>query len=62
METNKKYTESEIKSLIRSEVIGNIMILLDPKKKNSMSDGRVQSFGNLVSDRLYIHMFGDVNS
>lgn len=62
METRKNYTEEEIKSLIREEAIGNIAVLIDPKRKDSFSNSRVQTFGNLISDRLYLHLFGDVNS
>ncbi|MDB4343469.1 hypothetical protein OAA15_00450 [bacterium] len=62
METNKKLTEREIRSLIREEAIGNIAVLIDPKRKDSFSNSRVQTFGNLISDRLYTHLFDDVNS
>lgn len=62
METNKKLTEREIRSLIREEAIGNIAVLIDPKRKDSFSNSRVQTFGKLISDRLYLHLFGDVNS
>ena len=62
MKTNKSYTEEEIKSLIREEAIGNIAVLIDPKRKDSFSNSRVQTFGNLISDRLYLHLFGNVNS
>ena len=62
METNKSYTEEEIKSLIREEAIGNIAVLIDPKRKDSFSNSRVQTFGNLISDRLYLHLFDNVNS
>ena len=62
MKTNKSYTEEEIRSLIREETIGNIAVLIDPKRKDSFSNSRVQTFGNLISDRLYLHLFGNVNS
>ena len=62
METRKNYTEEEIRSLIREEAIGNIAVLIDPKRKDSFSNSRVQTFGNLISDRLYLHLFGNVNS
>ena len=49
---NKK----NLKSFIQEELKGNLNILIDPKKKDSFSDGRVQTWVNTVSERIIYHL------
>ena len=49
---NKKH----LKSFIQEELRGNLNILIDPKKKNSFSDSRVQTWVNTVSERIVYHL------
>ncbi|MCP5063908.1 MAG: hypothetical protein GY936_15790 [Ignavibacteriae bacterium] len=49
---NKK----DLKSFIQEELRGNLNILIDPKKKNSFSDSRVQTWVNTVSERIIYHL------
>jgi hypothetical protein len=52
MEKDKKY----INDLILAELGGNLKVLIDPKKKDSFSDGRVQVWKQLVADRICHHL------
>jgi len=46
----------DLKSFIQEELRGNLNILIDPKKKNSFSDSRVQTWVNTVSERIVYHL------
>ncbi len=46
----------EILALIDAELQGNLQILIDPKKKNSLSQERINVWKTLVSERLYYHL------
>jgi hypothetical protein len=49
-------TKEEILKLIDAELQGNLTILIDPKKKNSLSQERINVWKTLVSERLYYHL------
>jgi hypothetical protein len=49
-------SEEAIKRLIVAELQGNLQILIDPKQKNSFSEGRIQTWTNIVSNRLFYHL------
>ena len=44
------------KELIVTELRENLNILIDPKKKDSFSDNRVNTWIKLVSERLIYHL------
>jgi len=45
-----------VRELIQAELKGNLRVLIDPQKKDSFSDGRVQTWVKLVSDRIVYHL------
>jgi len=49
-------SEDQIKRLIAAELKGNLQILIDPKQKNSFSEGRIHTWTNIVSERLFYHL------
>lgn len=49
-------TKEEVLALIEAELQGNLSILIDPKKKNSLSQNRINVWKGLVSERLYYHL------
>tara|TARA_R110000822_G_scaffold45541_1_gene121741 strand:+ start:762 stop:941 length:180 start_codon:yes stop_codon:yes gene_type:complete len=49
-------TKEEILSLIDTELQGNLMILIDPKRKDSFSQARINIWKNTVKERLYYHL------
>ena len=56
---SKVKSESEIKKIIIAELEGNLDVLLDPKKKNSFSNSRIQVWKELVAERIYKHCHTD---
>ena len=52
-------SESEIKKIIIAELEGNLDVLLDPKKKNTFSNSRIQVWKELVAERIYKHCYTD---
>lgn len=54
METS--LSEDQIKRLIIAELQGNLDILIDPKQKNSFSEGRIKVWTDVVSNRLFYHL------
>jgi hypothetical protein len=48
-----------IAKIIDAELEGNLHVLIDPKKKNSFSQNRVDVWKRLVGDRIYIHLTGN---
>ena len=50
-------SKEEILALIDAELEGNIMILIDPKKKDSFSQARITTWKNTVKERLYRYLF-----
>ena len=49
-------SEEQIKRLIVAELQGNLDILIDPKQKDSFSEGRIKTWTDVVSRRLYYHL------
>ena len=49
-------SEDQIKRLIVAELQGNLEILIDPKQKNSFSEGRIKVWTDVVSNRLFYHL------
>jgi hypothetical protein len=49
-------SKEEILDLIKAEMKGNLSILIDPKKKNSFNDQRVNTWVKTTSERLYYHL------
>jgi hypothetical protein len=49
-------SKEEILKLIQAEMRGNLMVLIDPKKKDSFNDQRVNTWINITSERLYFHL------
>ena len=52
MITNKE----QIKKLLIAELQGNLNILIDPKKKDSFSSSRIQTWTNTVTERILFHL------
>ena len=44
------------KEIIVAELRENLNVLIDPKKKDSFSDNRVNTWINLVAERLIYHL------
>jgi len=53
-------TKEQLLSFLESELEGNLMILLDPKQKDSFSQSRINTWKKIVSERIYIHL-NDLN-
>jgi hypothetical protein len=49
-------TKEEVLSLIDAELQGNLMILIDPKRKDSFSQSRINIWKNTVKERLYYYL------
>ena len=49
-------TKEEVLSLIDAELQGNLMILIDPKQKDSFSQARINVWKNTIKERLYYHL------
>jgi hypothetical protein len=49
-------SKEEILKLIQAEMRGNLMVLIDPKKKDSFSEQRVNTWISITSERLYFHL------
>ena len=49
-------SKEEILKLIQTEMRGNLMVLIDPKKKDSFSEQRVNTWISITSERLYFHL------
>ena len=54
-------TKEEILAIIDAELQGNLMILIDPKQKNSFSQMRITTWKNTVKERLYYHLIENTN-
>ena len=48
--------ENLIRKLIQTEMKGNIKILIDPKKKDSFSDSRINTWTYTVTERIIHHL------
>ena len=49
-------TKKEILAIIDAELQGNLAILIDPKRKDSFSNSRIQVWKNTVKARLYYYL------
>ena len=49
-------SEDQIKRLIVAELQDNLEILIDPKQKDSFSEGRIKVWTDIVSKRLFYHL------
>jgi len=49
-------SKEEILKIINAELEGNLMILIDPKHKDSFSQSRINVWKETVRERLYIYL------
>jgi hypothetical protein len=49
-------SKEEILAIIDAELQGNLMVLIDPKQKDSFSQMRINTWKDLVKERLYYHL------
>jgi hypothetical protein len=49
-------SKEEILAIIDAELQGNLMILIDPKQKDSLSQMRINTWKETVKERLYYHL------
>jgi hypothetical protein len=49
-------SKKEILAIIDAELQGNLMILIDPKQKDSFSQMRINTWKDTVKERLYYHL------
>jgi len=49
-------SKEEILAIIDAELQGNIMILIDPKQKDSFSQMRINTWKDTVKERIYYHL------
>jgi hypothetical protein len=49
-------SKEEILAIIDAELQGNLMILIDPKQKDSFSQARINTWKETVKERLYYHL------
>ncbi len=57
MITNKEH----IRKLLITELQGNLKVLIDPKKKDSFSSSRIQTWTNTVTERILYHLLNENN-
>ena len=49
--------KDHIRGLLINELQGNLKILIDPKKKDSFSSERIQTWTNTVTERVLHYLF-----
>ena len=49
-------SKDEILELIKAEMKGNLSILIDPKKKDSFNEQRINTWVKTTSERLYYYL------
>jgi hypothetical protein len=54
-------SKEEILKIIDAELEGNLMILIDPKHKDSFSQSRINVWKETVKERLYIYLIEKTN-
>jgi hypothetical protein len=54
-------SKEEILAIIDAELQGNLMILIDPKQKDSFSQMRINTWKKTVKERLYYHLIENKN-
>lgn len=47
---------SDLEEFIKAELRGNLHVLIDRKKKHSFSDSRVNTWVELVAERIVYHL------
>tara|TARA_R110001592_G_scaffold39397_1_gene129673 strand:+ start:254 stop:439 length:186 start_codon:yes stop_codon:yes gene_type:complete len=52
-----KKSKEEILKLLEVELSSNLDILIDPKKKDSLSQNRISVWKDVVKERIYLHLF-----
>ena len=52
-----KKSKEEILKLLEVELSSNLDILIDPKKKDSLSQKRISVWKDVVKERIYLHLF-----
>jgi len=52
MQSNKEH----LRNFLTTELQGNLKILIDPKKKDSFSSSRIQTWTNTVTERILFHL------
>jgi len=53
--------KEHIRRLLITELQGNLKILIDPKKKDSFSSSRIQTWTNTVTERILYHLLNENN-
>ncbi|MDB4344704.1 hypothetical protein OAA39_00645 [bacterium] len=53
--------KEHIRKLLVTELQGNLRILIDPKKKDSFSSSRIQTWTNTVTERILYHLLKENN-
>tara|TARA_B100001778_G_C18518985_1_gene597879 strand:+ start:264 stop:449 length:186 start_codon:yes stop_codon:yes gene_type:complete len=53
--------KEHIRKLLITELQGNLRILIDPKKKDSFSNSRIQTWTNTVTERILYHLLKENN-
>ena len=48
--------EDAIRKLIKTEMRGNLQVLIDPKKKDSFSSNRVNTWIHTITERIIHHL------
>jgi hypothetical protein len=61
MEDLNTRSKEEILKIIDAELEGNLMILIDPKHKDSFSQSRINVWKETVRERLYIYLIEKTN-
>ena len=49
--------KEHVRKLLIAELQENLHILIDPKNKDSLSNGRIQTWTNTVVERIMYHLF-----
>ena len=53
--------KEHIRKLLITELQDNLRILIDPKKKDSFSSSRIQTWTNTVTERILYHLLKENN-
>jgi len=61
MEDLNTRSKEEILKIIDAELEGNLIILIDPKHKDSFSQSRINVWKETVRERLYIYLIENTN-
>jgi len=54
-------SKEEILALLDAELEGNLMILIDPKRKDSFSQSRINVWKDTVKERIYYYLTKNTN-